>query len=466
MTEKRRANDESLEFPAYLSTSRNKQTIDISRTSRSREVSRKCFPTQKNGISADAPIEFQTKNSLVAKSNMRSVLVNDPAVKQEPPQKILTKGLIKDWPLKFIYTNNIDHVVPHKFETKSVKPQEVYDCILDQKKTIQRPDMVVGEDSFYNDKYYESAKENKAFHRKNGYLQNFAQQNKTTADYYKVHGKEVIGHTRFEIRPLMVTTVNSRNNLSFQSGNEHSKLLQNIKERGNISMQISSKSKSHLEEKEVLSKIQQEDTEHDKIFREFEEVDKVNKRSSITRLKKTIAHIEFKEEKAPEEEKRSRSVLPQRRPQSSFHLVRNLSAAKPEANISFYNSGQRIKDITKLVSHQREKNIKLDYSSFLKHDISVDNKRNDEIEVSVLEHNKTFSRRNNGTPLRYMSTPPQRRPERNDNLAKFEKHITRLKSNNKNFGHQRWFYNKNWKLGKVDLFETPNQSAVDIAMKE
>jgi len=51
-------------------------------------------------------------------------------------------------------------------------------------------------------------------------------------------------------------------------------------------------------------------------------------------------------------------------------------------------------------------------------------------------------------------------------LAKFEKHITRLKSNNKNFGHQRWFYNKNWKLGKVDLFETPNQSAVDIAMKE
>jgi len=59
-----------------------------------------------------------------------------------------------------------------------------------------------------------------------GYLQNFAQQNKTTTDYYKVHRKEVIGHSRFESRPLMITTVHSRNNISFQSNNEHSRLLQ------------------------------------------------------------------------------------------------------------------------------------------------------------------------------------------------------------------------------------------------
>lgn len=126
MSEKRRANDESMDFPRYLTTTRDRQSRDGSREVKSREVSRKCFPTQKNGVSADAPAEFQTKNSLVAKSNMRSVLVNDPAVKQEVPQKILTKELIKEWPFQFIYTNNIDHVVPHKFEMKAVKPQEVY----------------------------------------------------------------------------------------------------------------------------------------------------------------------------------------------------------------------------------------------------------------------------------------------------------------------------------------------------
>jgi len=127
MNEKRRANDESLDFPRYLSTARDRQKIDASREVRSREVSRKCFPTQKNGVSADAPAEFQTKNSLVAKSNMRSILVNDPAVKQEAPQKVLTKELIKEWPFQFIYTNNIDQVVPHKFEMKPVKPHEIYE---------------------------------------------------------------------------------------------------------------------------------------------------------------------------------------------------------------------------------------------------------------------------------------------------------------------------------------------------
>ena len=126
MSEKRRANDESMDFPRYLTTTRDRQSRDGSREVKSRVVSRKCFPTQKNGVSADAPAEFQTKNSLVAKSNMRSVLVNDPAVKQEVPQKILTKELIKEWPFQFIYTNNIDQVVPHKFEMKAVKPQEVY----------------------------------------------------------------------------------------------------------------------------------------------------------------------------------------------------------------------------------------------------------------------------------------------------------------------------------------------------
>jgi len=67
---------------------------------------------------------------------------------------------------------------------------------------------------------------------------------------------------------------------------------------------------------------------------------------------------------------------------------------------------------------------------------------------------------------KFRSTPPPIRPERQDNLARFDKHITRLKMNNKNFGHQRWFYNKNWKLDKIDLFETPNLSAIDIAVKE
>ena len=128
MSERRRAaNDESFDFPRYLSTAKDKQTKDDAREVRSREVSRKCFPTQKNGVSADAPAEFQTRNSLIAKSSMRPVLVNDPAVKQGAPQKILTKELIKEWPFQFIYTNNIDQVVPHKFEMKPVKPQEVYE---------------------------------------------------------------------------------------------------------------------------------------------------------------------------------------------------------------------------------------------------------------------------------------------------------------------------------------------------
>lgn len=94
-------------------------------------------------------------------------------------------------------------------------------------------------------------------------------------------------------------------------------------------MHASSKSKSKLEEGEILSKIQQEDSEHDKIFREVEVADKANKHSSIAQLKKTIAnmdsknHVVFREAKdVPDhhESKRSRSVLPQRRPNSSFHL--------------------------------------------------------------------------------------------------------------------------------------------------
>lgn len=108
----------------------------------------------------------------------------------------------------------------------------------------------------------------------------------------------------------------------------HSKYL-DIKERGNTSMHVSSKSKSKFEEGEILSKIQQEDSEHDKIFREIEAADKANKKSSIAQLKKTIAsmdnknHVVFQDAKdLPDnlESKRSHSVLPQRRPNSSFHL--------------------------------------------------------------------------------------------------------------------------------------------------
>ncbi len=82
--------------------------------------------------------------------------------------------------------------------------------------------------------------------------------------------------------------------------------------------------------------------------------------------------------------------------------MRNVSAIKTsDPNASFY-PGNKIKDLTKRISHLREKDIKLDSDAFLKHDILVDNKRNADIEVSVLEQNKTFSRKNNGAPVRYM----------------------------------------------------------------
>jgi len=83
--------------------------------------------------------------------------------------------------------------------------------------------------------------------------------------------------------------------------------------------------------------------------------------------------------------------------------MRNVSGYKTsDANTSFYNSGNKIKHLTKKLSQLREKDIKLDSDAFLKHDVLIDNKRNADIEVSVLEQNKTFSRKNNGAPVRYV----------------------------------------------------------------
>ncbi len=126
MTQRRNPNEGSTNLPNYLrvSTERHKSSSPSSRSSK------KVFPQLRHGVSPDAPIEFHNKNSILALSSAKSILLEDPAVKHEKPKKVLGKDKLSEWPMKYIYTTALDiEHIPHKIERKSVRPKELYEYI-------------------------------------------------------------------------------------------------------------------------------------------------------------------------------------------------------------------------------------------------------------------------------------------------------------------------------------------------
>jgi len=57
--------------------------------------------------------------------------------------------------------------ISNRFYNK-VEDKFINSCILDEKKTVQRPDLIIGEESIYTKKFYAAVQEQKAFHKKNG----------------------------------------------------------------------------------------------------------------------------------------------------------------------------------------------------------------------------------------------------------------------------------------------------------
>jgi len=103
MAFKAKSNKESPDKPNYLTV---KLSQNPSPSAKSYDQSRKCFPIQKYGVSPDAPIEFQTKNSLIKPLPPQFILSDEPLLNQGLQYKRLSKEEISEWPPKYIHAIN------------------------------------------------------------------------------------------------------------------------------------------------------------------------------------------------------------------------------------------------------------------------------------------------------------------------------------------------------------------------
>ncbi len=62
----------------------------------------------------------------------------------------------------------------------------------------------------------------------------------------------------------------------------------------------------------------------------------------------------------------------------------------------------KTKDITRLLSEQREQGIHVDPTVFVQHKVDVENKRDSDIKISVIDQRKRYSQVTNGSPVKYM----------------------------------------------------------------
>ena len=89
-------------------------------------ASRKCFPSQKNGVSGDSPAEFKTKHTPLNTALSQSVLHKDPAVRNEAKSARIGSQF-DGYSIRAIQTSDISNtLIPIKQETRSPKPKELY----------------------------------------------------------------------------------------------------------------------------------------------------------------------------------------------------------------------------------------------------------------------------------------------------------------------------------------------------
>jgi len=504
MSQKKNANEGSLDLPNYLrvSTERHKSSSPASRSSK------KVFPQLRHGVSPDAPIEFHNRNSIIVLSSAKSVLLDDPAITHEKPKKVLGKDKLAEWPMKSVYTTDLDigHV-PHKIIQKSVRPKELYDCILNESRVVQRPDMVVGEETLYTRRFYEAIKDNKAFHRKKGYFEHFAKHHKMTNADYQVRRSNSNGHTRYISKPIIVTNLNSKNSMTSHGSELHNTILRDIQGRRTLTpldlltSEQSLVNKSHIEDRSASAKLQQTHTnthETPQLLPQSKPSEKnstsfqTHKHFYETYLKKNPQQTPEPERTTNQSEAETSRLLPTARKVKNIQRTRSIVAERERPSDASYAKSSRrdisgrsdrdqtttfridqtqsfqtghnsirykTKDITRLLSEQREQAIHVDPVIFVKHDVEVENRRNSDIKISVIDQRKRYSLANNGSPVRYVCASYREAGEEGEdtvrgNIAKFEKYIDRLRFTGKNFGTQRWCYEKNWKLEKLNGFDS------------
>jgi len=127
MSQRRNPNAGSGDLPNYLTISTEKTSQASPTRSNRFSPTKRPFPQLKYGISPDAPTEFHNRHSLTAITTAKPILINEPLGKHEYTPIIQNGDPMMQWPMKNTQTGNIDNApIYHKFETKPIKPKELY----------------------------------------------------------------------------------------------------------------------------------------------------------------------------------------------------------------------------------------------------------------------------------------------------------------------------------------------------
>jgi len=169
-----------------------------------------------------------TRNSSTLGRDFIKLTHNDHLSKRNDSQDIFSNNK-REYGLKEVqpfrsYRKDMPYLsgLANSAQTTKNEPRKIIPCIP--------------EDKLYKEKYYDSLNQKAGFRKKEGYFTEFASRNKILTDEYKALKQPENGHSRYISKPVIFTTLKSKNKLSQLVGLDHSQLLE---ERKNFSFKDS-----------------------------------------------------------------------------------------------------------------------------------------------------------------------------------------------------------------------------------
>jgi len=373
----------------------------------------------------------------------------------------------------------VSEILPasHK-STKSTNPDSLSRSGYLQPKKISND-----QERFFKEAYYGTLDQPASFKKKDGYFSDFTDSSRVINQDYKNQKKASMGQSRYLSRPIMFTTINSKNRLSTLNPTDISNLSE-IKDMNNTmgtpplivspngsKVGISFDKKDHVKNNSSY-KLPALDTgrsiEKDKNYFPGRIVSTEVSPQRKTKATLPIHSPTIKTLKSYESLSHSKlndTLGKQSEPYSAYTRTMGnespskLSPLRSRTKSPEYQSSQFLQTMTKyhtkelvetLVNdHEIKTRLNSDPFKFLQGNNEVNNLRGSNIAIQKMNTDVKFGRNHPGRTLSYMKEPNKqvyREGDAMEQLHRFEENILGWAKSVPNFGKQRWTYDKAWEF--------------------